>query len=254
MKKTLEALHQAAQYLASAGISFVDHKEDDSHTNLGWDVKNRRLLTHCFSAEKYQLSLAVISGSLEWLKNGKLEDTLKLSESNHLDTLSWIKSQAKERGLASYKNELHYDLPYAALSNDHVFRFDADEVNLITAHWDIGQKAFAEFLADWRYDSPIRIWPHHFDLGFYVRLDKAGTLFLGGGLAVPDSLVDDLYFYTNGWKNGDAVKTNSFATIDIGEWRSDWDGATLPASNMNINLVTLFLKLTQQVYLDQNKS
>lgn len=251
MKKTLKALHQAAQYLSAAGISFVDHKADDSHTNLDWDVKHRRLLTHYLSSQKHQLSLLVESGKLEWLRNGRLEDVIKLSEFKHIDTLNWIKSQAKMRGLSNYNYEFHYEIPYPALTDDHVFSFDPEEVDLIMTRWDIGKKAFEEFLLEWKYDSPIRIWSHHFDLGFYVQLNREATLFLGGGLAVPDTLVDDFYFYTSGWKNGNAVQTKSFGTLEIGEWRSDWDGATLPSSNMNVNLVNLFLVLTQKVYIDK---
>ncbi|MFT5822755.1 MAG: hypothetical protein ACI8ZM_004012 [Crocinitomix sp.] len=252
MKTTLIELHQAAQYLSAAGISFVNHQADDSHTNLGWDTKNKRLLTHYLSSKKYQLALSIESGNLEWLRNGRSEDSIKLSDSTHLDNLNWIKSQAKMRGLKDYKFEFHYELPYPQLDKDHVFSFDPEAIGLIANSWDIGYEAFEKLLVDWKFDSSIRVWSHHFDLGVYVQLDKAATLFIGGGLAIPDSLVDDLYYYVSGWKNGVAVKTKSFGTLNIGEWRSDWNGATLPASNMNVNLVNLFLKITLEVFLENN--
>ena len=252
MKSTLIELHQAAQYLAAAGICFVEHQADDSHTNLGWDAENKRLVTHFFSSDKYQLSLVVESSKLEWLQNGKLAASIDLSESTHLDNLTWIKARAEASGLAPYMYRFHYDLPFPALSDEHVFFFDVKTTNLITSKWDMGKKAFEGFLMNWRFDSPIRLWPHHFDLGFYLQMDKAGTLFMVGGLAVPDSLVDDLYFYVSGSKNGKAVNTKEFGILDIGEWRSDWDGATLAASNMNVNLVILFLKLTHEAFLENN--
>lgn len=254
MKATLIELHQAAQYLAAAGISYVTPQSDDSHTNLGWDSEKKQLATHTFGSEKHQLLIAVESGLLIWSQKGKVEASIALVEATHSDILNWIDMLAKQQGLPEYKYEFHYELPYAPLKDDHVFSFNENALVHILNRWTMGKRSFEKFLTNLKFNSPIRIWPHHFDLGFYVQLDRAGALFLGGGLAVPDSLVDDLYFYSSAWKNGRAVQTNSFGTLIIGEWQTDWDGATLAASNMNENLVNLFLKLTEEVFLEKNNS
>ncbi len=252
MKTTLKELHQAAQYLSAAGISYVNHQEDDSHTNLGWDSEKKKLLTHTFGTKKHQLAISVELGQLEWLQNGSLKSSVSLVESTHLEILDWINNHALKQGLPEYLYEFHYELPYPPIKNDHKYTFDSAEMNELTSKWDIGLNAFQQFLGELKWTSPIRVWSHHFDLGFYVQIDRAGTLFMGGGLAVPDTLVDDLYFYVSGWKNGQAVETKSFGVLDIGEWRSDWKGATLAATNMNENLVNLFLKLTKDVLQNNN--
>ena len=48
MKQTIQNLHLAAQYLAAGGISFIEKKSDDSHTNLAWNKTENRMTTHVF--------------------------------------------------------------------------------------------------------------------------------------------------------------------------------------------------------------
>ena len=38
-----EQIHLAAQYLAAAGISFLEKRDDDSHTNLGFNIEKGTL-------------------------------------------------------------------------------------------------------------------------------------------------------------------------------------------------------------------
>lgn len=58
-------MHLAAQYLAAAGISFVEKKADYSHTNLGWSIDKQRLETHPLSEKGDVLALNYNTFSLE---------------------------------------------------------------------------------------------------------------------------------------------------------------------------------------------
>ena len=44
-------LYLAAQYLAAAGISFLEKKEDDSHTNLAFNSNNAQLSSRVLSSK-----------------------------------------------------------------------------------------------------------------------------------------------------------------------------------------------------------
>ena len=48
-------MHLAAQYLAAAGISFLEKKDDDSHTNLGFSIKDQCLYTHTLSRKRRRI-------------------------------------------------------------------------------------------------------------------------------------------------------------------------------------------------------
>jgi hypothetical protein len=65
---------------------------------------------------------------------------------------------------------------------------------------------------------------------------------MGAGLAIPDSLVNDFYFYASGYKNGGTIETKTFGAMKFGEFRSDWNGATLASSSIEIEQALEFLK------------
>jgi hypothetical protein len=249
MKKTIEQLHLAAQYLAAAGISFVKKEDDDSHTNLGWNSDKSRMETHVFGTNKNQLAFNLNSTSLEWLESGQILESFDLSKNKHLEIVAWISSQSVKSGLAqSYAYQFHYDLPYKAIADLDTFTFNKEDLKEVTQTFSIAQQAFDEFLSSNNLDSPIRIWPHHFDLGIYTALNS--TFFMGAGLAIPDSLVDDLYYYASGYNHGTAVLTKGFSGLSKGNWRSDWDGATLAASQTDKNTAINFLNEVRIGFLD----
>jgi len=50
--------------------------------------------------------------------------------------------------------------------------------------------------------SPVRAWPHHFDIGTFIGLedgDSQTARAVGAGLAAPDALYPEYYFYAYPW-------------------------------------------------------
>ena len=116
-----EQMHLAAQYLAAAGISFLDKKADDSHTNLGFNIKNGTLETHVLSENGDQLCLNYNVFSLQWKsKTGTV--SFDLDGATHQDVLSWLADTSKAHLGKEYTYNLHYDLPYS-INNSYVFQF-----------------------------------------------------------------------------------------------------------------------------------
>ena len=251
MKETIKSLHIAAQYLAAAGISFIKKETDDSHTNLGWNTSQGRIETHFFGPENQQLAINLITQHLEWLKEGEKTDSININQHSHQEILDWISVQVSKSGLKEvYKYQFHYDLPYPTLLDSESLIFDIQTLKKIVERFNTGQKAFELFLAKNNLMSPIRIWPHHFDLGIYTRLNSESNLFMGAGLAIPDSLVDDLYYYASAYNNGSAIVTKSFSPLSSGNWRTDWNGATLAASQIDANTASNFLTDSQNEFLN----
>ncbi len=250
MKKTIEQIHLAAQYLAAAGISFLDKKEDDSHTNLAWEVENNRLATHSFGNGTNQVGLNLLSTNLEWLVNGTAEATIDLQTSTHSEILNWLNNQAQKHQIdKEYRYDFHYELPYPSISEDYKFQIDNTESKIYAEELNRAQTSFQSFLSENNLDSPIRVWPHHFDLGIYSQLDQSENTFLAAGLAIPDTLVDGLYYYASGYKDGKEIVTKTFKGMDRGDWRSDWDGATLASEGVDINAAKHFLNQTKEQFI-----
>ena len=240
-------MHVAAQYLAAAGISFLDKKNDDSHTNLGWDGINYRLTTHAFDKSSFRVGLNIKTGHLEWFKEGVIVSTIDLQKSIHSEVLAWFDDLVEKQAVGrKYCYEFHYELPYAKVSFDDSFSFDKADSQVFGNLLTIAQNAFEGFLSENGLESPIRVWPHHFDIGIYTKLSE--ELFMGAGLAIPDALVDDHYYYATGWKSGSAVSTDTFTGLDRGEWRKDWAGATLPSKGITVEGATRFLNQAREVF------
>ena len=64
-------MYLAAQYLAAAGISFVEKKDDDSHTNLSYDAFGDRIYGRWIAGPQGNiiLGLNLRTFQFEWLDN-----------------------------------------------------------------------------------------------------------------------------------------------------------------------------------------
>jgi hypothetical protein len=249
MRNTIEELHLAAQYLSAAAISFIEKKDDDSHTNLAWSSVKKRMETHFFG-DKCQLSLNLKTAHLEWLKEGKVTASTDLQDRRHAQNLSWIKKQAAANGITEdFKYEFHYDLPYKKLEFNHTFKFLEGDLKQISDNLSLGKKAFKAFIKEAKVKGESRIWPHHFDLGFYGPLNKEANVLMGAGLAIPDDLENDFYFYASGYKDEKPITTKDLKGLTKGEFKTNWNGATLSAKGISVDEVGKFLTESSDTYL-----
>jgi hypothetical protein len=84
--------------------------------------------------------------------------------------------------------------------------------------------------------SPVRCWPHHFDIATLITIDanesdpeKARAI--GFGLAPPDKDYDEWYFYTAPWP---IPAPEGLTALDgEGQWHTTgWVGSVLPAQRI----------------------
>jgi len=240
-----ESLHLAAQYLATAAISFLPSRDDDSHTNLGRNEDEKRLETHDLDDEGLRLTLNYEEYSLDFVhpKSG-IGASYPLGGARHFDLKNWIEREAKFCGIEKdYSFDLHYSIPNLEILTDD-FKFPASDdqelKKLIQLRW-LSNKVLDMVVNSFDSATDIRIWPHHFDTGVLAYFDKSKEVSLGLGLAIPDDKVDDWYFYASGYHGSDSIQTNNFKPLKNGEWRSgDWNAAVLKASGASLPMVSSF--------------
>jgi hypothetical protein len=246
----LEQLHISSQYLAAFCINYLDKKDDDSHTNLGWNPSTAHLETRA-NAQNLKLRLDFSSFSLYWIKKDKILSKLELNGAKHQDIIRWMNLLVTEYQLAdSFEYAFHYDLPYPAISDDYIFNLSSEsELSEIIDQYSKAQLAFEDFLSKNSLESDIRVWPHHFDLGLYTKISD--SRFLGIGLAIPDSMMDSLYFYVSGWEGGNSVDTSTIKPLTAGEWKNDGFKGAVLASKMNQSKteIDLFLEEAKDGFL-----
>jgi len=242
-------MHLAAQYLAAAGISFVEKKDDDSHTNLGFSIEEASLETHPLSENGDILSLDYKNFSLNWSSESG-STSFPLNGAIHEDVLQWLEETSNTFLNKAYSYVFHYSLPYK-ITND--FKFELTNVNRLEELIQLrilAQSALKEVLKRSNLESPIRVWPHHFDIGAYSSFKDASNIAVGFGLAVPDAICAEHYFYISGYEGHDAVSTEGFSSLTNGHWKNDgFKGAILPASKIEKEEAVLFFKETIQNYI-----
>ncbi|WP_291961933.1 hypothetical protein [Maribacter sp.] len=223
-------MHLASQYLAAAAISFVPKKDDDSHTNLGWSIEKKQLETHPLSLSGDMLSLNYNTFSLEW-NSPKNDASLTLDGKTHQEVLEWLVKTSKIFLGKVYTYEFHYDLPYT-INASYAFKLNALELKELASLRTLAQSSLVATLKEKGLESDVRIWPHHFDSGAYASLSD--DIAVGFGLAIPDALVNEHYFYISGYKGHNGLDTSNFDALSLGEWKNDgFKGAVLPATKIN---------------------
>ena len=244
MKKQM---HLAAQYLAAAGISFLDKKDDDSHTNLGFNVENNCLETHVLSENNDQLLLSYESFSLIWKSNSGRID-FNLNGATHKQILVWLKETSKTFLNKEYQYALHYELPYTIEDSFEFELSSKKELNTLIELRSLVQKSLEEINETLQLNTSIRIWPHHFDTGIYTPLPNSSNA-VGQGLAIPDSVCDEHYLYASGYNENGQIGTSQFNDLSKGYWSSKgFIGAVLPISDITKTDAVEFFNTTIQYY------
>ncbi|MEH6512540.1 MAG: hypothetical protein V7670_13840 [Maribacter arcticus] len=168
-------MHLAAQYLAAAGISFVEKKADDSHTNLGWSIDKQRLETHPLSEKGDVLALNYNTFSLEW-NSPKNNASFVLNGKTHQQVLEWLTNSVDTFLGKKYTYDFHYDLPYS-IDDSFTFKLDAFKLKELADLRSLTQSSLEKTLAVNGLTSDIRFWPHHFDSGAYVSVTRNFIIF-----------------------------------------------------------------------------
>jgi hypothetical protein len=224
-------MHLAAQYLAAAGISFVEKQDDDSHTNLGFDPRNGTLSTHMLSNNEDVLSLSYQKFSLDWNSLSAIS-SLQLDGATHREIVNWITEVSQKMLNKKYEYRFHYDLPYS-VTDDFTFKLnDVDKLKGLMDLRIVAQASLEKLMSTNNLTSSIRVWPHHFDTGIYEKLSDSDIL-IGCGLAIPDTVCDDHYMYISGYKNNKIIDTSNFEELKKGEWKNTgFKGGTLAAATL----------------------
>ncbi|WP_411030302.1 hypothetical protein [Spongiimicrobium sp. 3-5] len=242
-------MHLAAQYLAAAGISFVEKKADDSHTNLGFSIESGAMFSRPLNEAGNTLSLNYNNFTLAW-NTPNLIESYRLDGSRHTEVLNWIKQQTQDAKISKpYSYAFHYELPYQ-ITDDFTFKLhNVNRLKELMHYRILAQLVLESFLEKHGLISEIRIWSHHFDTGAFIEFKDSDKLSIGLGLAIPDSLVNDYYFYISGYHGHDALETTKLTPLTTGAWHNNgFKGAILPATGTDRNAALLFLEEALMAY------
>ena len=237
ISKARDFTHEAIQFLANTAISFAQKKEDDSHTNCEWSRSLKAFVGSVFGEKnKISLGLNISDFKLMLLKeNWTIIDDFFLKDKNLEDVLSWLKNNFEIQGLESNRFTLdkHYEITARTVSEGGKFLVENEKAfHELSDYYSNADLVIRAYISDLTNATPVRCWPHHFDIATLLNIGEEKLQSIGIGLSPGDSNNPEPYFYVTMWPypNIDEV---SFAKIPVGNWNFEgWVGTSLLASEI----------------------
>jgi hypothetical protein len=233
--------HHAVQWLARAARAFVPPQPDDSHTNIGWDDALDGFATHPFKGD-LRLGLRIADLTLVLPDPAGAARTVALNGHADADARRWFGERLNAHGLdaRALDAKLPYDIPAHAVAQGGAYGAGglADGLAELAAwfanaHGSLGRirdRMIERGLAP----SPVRCWPHHFDMATLTLLE-AGTVeharSVNAGLSPGDEHYEEPYFYVSPYPYPDAAKLPPL--LALGHWHMrGFTAAIAPASRI----------------------
>ena len=231
-----ETLHHASQLLALAGASFIEHREDDSHTSMSWIEPLGALATQPIPATApFRFALGVRELRLVVIDEGSGDTTgvFSLEGQTRSDALAWMRREIHRRGLDGSRllSRLHFTIAPHPTDEGQPFERASDGTLEELGSW----YANARLLLDntcrrMEGAEAVRCWPHHFDIATLVRLPRVGALeTIGIGLSPGDESYPEPYYYVSPYP----MPAKRPPPLSIGQWHTQgWWGGVLVGSDI----------------------
>lgn len=209
-----ESAHHAAQWATKAARANLVTRADDSQSSLTWDHRHGALVSQPMGGNAVRIGLRLFDLTLLAMNGDQIAETHGLDGQREAQAGRFVDEQLTRFGL---KPASPVDLPYAM--PPHPVADGA--AYSVGAHGDalaeLGRwfEAAADLLEAQRAKlirlspgpSPVRCWPHHFDIATLVGLEDGEpetARAIGIGMTPGDEAYAQPYFYINPWPNLDA--------------------------------------------------
>lgn len=232
--------HHAIQLISLAGKYLIPQQPDDSNTNMQyqsageWIIGNELPRGFRIALDLSQLKLLIINNSK------KPYTEIEVACRTKSDVFDNMKEKLSGLGIdvSDLSMQLHYEIPGHELDGKAAFFMDSEQdirENIYYRH--NAEIVISKASGKFPNAEPVRIWPHHFDTGSLVPIEKndAGAVSrsVGLGLAIPDNMVDEPYYYLSYWSESPVEDFGKLPDPDAGEWiRTGWNGGIVRNSDI----------------------
>jgi hypothetical protein len=172
-------------------------------------------------------------------ENNNLKAEISLEGKTFQETFQEFKTALQNQGIdvSELNTKQPYELPTGGLKEGNYFAIGSDDAvaeNIRYRH--NAELLINEMAKQFKDVEPVRIWPHHFDTGTFATIARnekgAASKTIGLGLAIPDSMVPEPYFYLSFWSENPRDIENIPIKLPAGKWMlPDWNGAVLGVSD-----------------------
>ncbi len=232
-------LHHAAQIIVSVGISYLEKRPDDSHTNLEWLPDLGALGTNWLD-KRERIRFAVRPADLSLLaldSGGRVTSDFALDGRTVADGVAWLRDVLSKAGYdaATLTTKKHYEIPPHPVASGATFSLGGGETFAELERYYANAQEVTSHVAGTRAGaSAPRCWPHHFDLATLITLPDIpgrGSRTVGVGLSPGDGSYAEPYFYVGPYPHPSVDRLRSLGSL--GAWHTqEWVGAVLRAGDI----------------------
>jgi hypothetical protein len=200
--------HRAAQWPARAACANLVPAPDDSHASLSWDPDMAALLGQPLDGG-VRVGLRVAVHELVFTTESRC-DALPLTGKPDAEVGSWLDGKLVAEGLKPASGtKLPYEVPSTmfARAGEEALRFPA-----IALWFAAAAEALGELRQSYRRytpgPSPVRCWPHHFDIAILVALEEGraeSARSIGIGVSPGDNYYAQPYLYVSPYPKPDTA-------------------------------------------------
>ena len=228
-------LHHAAQLATAFGISYLPAQPDDSHTNLEWIDSLGALASKASGSASIRLAVRASPFAILVLDaKASALATYPLDGRTIGDAAQWVRGQLATHGFdgGRYTLERHYEIPRHRVDDGAAFESStsASSFRALASWYANAASALEPVVATMPNASPVRCWPHHFDIATLIQVAPGKTISLG--MEPGDDDYPEPYFYASVYPSpGAEAPRDDLAGNGMWHTRA-WIGAVLPASRL----------------------
>lgn len=232
-------LHHAVQLVGAVGRCLVPPAPDDGHTSLEWLASARCLAGQAVPGKRpWRAALHLEDLTLAILARSGITAEVALAGLTRLEAFGWLLHVAEDLGAAVERLTLDapYEIAEHAVGSGAPFPAAGGPAPEELARWYADADALLRATTRaWPGAAPVRVWPHHFDVGSVLPLSSARGEHdpsIGIGLSPGDEGIAEPYLYVTPWPPPAAGE--SLPDLPAGgRWhREGWTGALLTGSEV----------------------
>lgn len=229
-------LHWAAQAAAGVGKLLLPHQPDYGEQSFQW-LAGPRVLAQGIVNGRFRSAVRPSPAALVFLDGGGAALAELPLEGRTVDEVyEWVKAEGERllgHPLEKPLERPGEDFPAHPVGSGAVFATSGPGFAELGRYYTDADRALRALAGRNPGASPVRCWPHHFDIATLIVLDEGEDAekarSIGVGLSPGDGAIPEPYFYVLPWP---APNLKALPELAGGRWQTaGWVGAVLEASD-----------------------
>ncbi len=186
-------VHHALQIVAAAGATHLDSEPELQRSTVGYEPEEGGFVGRVLGSG-CQLGLGGTPPHWRLYRDGRQRGRLRVAGQTVSTGATWSRVALRKEGLADTMLELPtWDLPPGPFDAGTVFPPVPFDGYLRLQAWYANSLRVLTRIQTEHGGSPVRVWPHRFDIA--TRLDLEGEVSLDVGMSPGSSAIDEPYLY-----------------------------------------------------------